>query len=91
MRELLGQFGGRVFTLNVTNGYPEFKKVDLGEIFSRDWIRGGRIRFVPNPDVEASRGEASAVFGHLSYLKNAGQVHEWAIVIEQGRDDNERR
>ncbi len=84
VRSLLAGFDGPVFILDVSNEYPDFQKVDLGAVFSRDWTRAGRIRFVPNPNVEASRGEASAVFGHLNYLKNAGQLKDWCLVVEEG-------
>ncbi len=61
------------------------KRVDLGEIFSLDWAKGTRrIRFVPNSNVEASKGEASAIFGHPNYLKNAGALRNWTIVVEEG-------
>jgi hypothetical protein len=85
VRELLSRWGGSVFVLDVTNEYPDFKRVDLGAVFSMDWNRGiKRIHFVPNPNVEASRGEASAIFGHLNYLKNADALKEWTLVIEEG-------
>jgi hypothetical protein len=84
VRALLSQFEGPVFVLDVSDEYPDFKKVDLGAVFSRNWSRAERIRFVPNPNVEASRGEASAVFGHLNYLKNAGELKDWCVVVEEG-------
>ncbi|HZW85163.1 MAG TPA: hypothetical protein VFE91_04595 [Nitrososphaerales archaeon] len=84
VNDLLGKYDGPAFILDVTNEYPGFERVDLGAIFSRDWTKGGRIRFVPNSNVEASRGEASAIFGHLNYLKNAGQLRDWALVVEEG-------
>lgn len=84
VRSLLSQFDGPVFILDVSNEYPDFQKVDLGAVFSRDWKRPGKIRFVPNSNVEASRGEASAVFGHLNYLKNAGELRDWCLVVEEG-------
>lgn len=84
-RELLSKWGGSAFILDVTDEYPDFKKVDLGAIFSMNWARADRrIRFVPNSNVEASRGEASAIFGHLNYLKNSGVLKDWVIVIEEG-------
>jgi hypothetical protein len=84
VRALLSEFEGPVFILDVSSEYPDFKKVDLGEVFSMKWDRPQRVRFVPNSNVEASKGEASAIFGHLNYLKNAGALREWAIVIEEG-------
>lgn len=85
VRELLSQWKGPVFILDVTDEYPDFRKVDLGRIFSMDWAKAaGRFRFVPNKNVEASKGEASAIFGHLNYLKSAGALSDWAIVIEEG-------
>jgi hypothetical protein len=85
VRELLSRWTGPAFILDVTDEYPDFKRVDLGKIFSMDWSKGGqRIRFVPNPNVEASKGEASAIFGHLNYLKNAGALRQWTLVVEEG-------
>ncbi len=84
VRALLSQFSGPVFILDVSDEYPDFKKVDLGEVFSMKWDRPQRVRFLPNPNVEASKGEASAIFGHLNYLKNAGALKDWIIVIEEG-------
>ena len=69
----------------MTDEYKELEKADLGAIFSRKRDRGGRFRFGSNPNVEASKGEASAIFGHLNYLKNAGELKQWVIVIEEGR------
>lgn len=85
VRELLSKWDGSAFILDVTNEYPDFRKVDLGAIFSANWERPGqRIRFVSNPNVEASKGEASAIFGQLNYLKNSGALREWVIVMEEG-------
>lgn len=84
VRELLSRWSGSVFILDVTNEYPDLGRVDLGQIFSRKWEKGGRFRFVSNPNVEASKGEASAIFSHLNYLKNAGALREWVIVVEEG-------
>ena len=84
VRDLLTRWGGPVFVLDVTDEYKELEKADLGALFSRKWDRGGRFRFVSNPNVEASKGEASAIFGHLNYLKNAGELKQWVIVIEEG-------
>lgn len=83
--DLLSRWMGPAFILDVTDEYPDFRRVDLGRIFSMDWSKGGqRIRFVPNPNVEASKGEASAIFGHLNYLKNAGALRERTLVVEEG-------
>ena len=85
LRELLSKWTGSVFILDVTNEYPDFRRVDLGKVFSMDWAGGSqRIRFVPNSNVEASKGEASAIFGHLNYLKSTGALKEWTIVVEEG-------
>jgi DNA helicase HerA-like ATPase len=85
VRDLLSKWEGSAFILDVTNEYPDFRKVDLGAIFGADWGKPGqRIRFVSNSNVEASRGEASAIFGQLNYLKNSGALRDWVIVIEEG-------
>ncbi len=85
VRELLSKWNGPAFVLDVTNEYQDLRRVDLGEIFSLDWARGTRrIRFVSNSNVEASKGEASAIFGHLNYLKSAGALRNWTLIIEEG-------
>jgi hypothetical protein len=88
VRELLSRWEGSAFVLDVTNEYAKgFKEVDFGGVFSTAlWKREGeRVRFVTNQEsVEAARGEASSIFGHLNYLKNAGQLREWVILIEEG-------
>ncbi|HEV2225685.1 MAG TPA: hypothetical protein VGR56_02640 [Nitrososphaerales archaeon] len=85
VKELLSRWTGPVFILDVTDEYPGFKRVDLGRIFSMGWSKSQqRIRFVPNPNVEASKGEASAIFGHLNYLKSAGELKDWTLVVEEG-------
>lgn len=86
VRELLSKWGGPAFILDVTNEYPEFRRVDLGAIFGMKWEAPThkRIRFVSNPNVEASREEASAIFGHLNYLKSTGALKDWTLVIEEG-------
>lgn len=85
VRELLSEWDGSAFILDVTNEYPDFRKVDLGAVFGADWDKPHqRIRFVSNPNVEASRGEASAIFGQLNYLKNSGALKDWVIVVEEG-------
>ena len=85
VRELLSKWTGSAFVLDVTNEYPDFKKVDLGDIFSANWGRPNQqIRFISNSNVEASKGEASAIFGQLNYLKNSGALKDWVIVVEEG-------
>ncbi len=34
--------------------------------------------------IEASKGEASAIFGRLNYLKSAGALRDWTLVVEEG-------
>ena len=89
VRQLLSKWTGSVFVLDVNKEYPDFDQVDLGGIFSTAlWKREDqRIRFVTNQESkEAARGEASSIFGHLNYLKNAGQLHNWVIVVEEGHN-----
>ena len=87
LKSLLSQWSGSAFVLDVTNEYPDFKEVDFGGVFSTSlWQKESqRVRFVTNQEsVEAARGEASSIFGHLNYLKNAGKLREWVIVVEEG-------
>lgn len=89
VKDLLSKWSGSVFVLDVNKEYPDFDQVDFGGIFSTAlWKREGqRIRFVTNQESkEAARGEASSIFGHLNYLKNAGQLHKWVIVVEEGHN-----
>ena len=97
VKELLARWEGNVFVLDVTNPdltkktgeYPEFRRVDFGEVFSTAlWKRDHeRVRFLTNQESkEAARGEASTIFGHLNYLKNAGLLRDWVIVVEEGHN-----
>jgi hypothetical protein len=55
----------------------------LGAFFSLNWRKEGqRVRFVPNPNVEASKGEAIAIFGHLDFVMHSGDLKQWALVVE---------
>jgi GTPase SAR1 family protein len=89
LKGLLSQWSGSAFVLDVTNEYgPKktengkmieegFREADFGGVFSTSlWQKvGQRVRFVTNQEsVEAARGEASSIFGHLNYLKNAGKL-----------------
>lgn len=91
VRELLSKWKGSAFVLDVRGDeYPELKRIDLGKVFSMDWERENqRMRFVPNSNPQAALGEASAIFGHLNYLKNAGVLKNWVIVVEEGHRFNE--
>jgi hypothetical protein len=85
VKDLLSQFGGNVFILDVSGEYTEFKDVDLGKFFSVNWGREGlRIRFVPNSNVEISRAEAATIFSHLNFVKNSGALKDWCLVVEEG-------
>jgi hypothetical protein len=85
VKDLLSQFGGNVFILDVSGEYTEFKDVDLGKFFSVNWRREGlRIRFVPNSNVEISRAEAATIFSHLNFVKNSGALKDWCLVVEEG-------
>ena len=45
IRNLLSQYQGNAFILDVSNEYPDFEKVDLGRLFGLKWNRAGqRIR-----------------------------------------------
>ena len=73
VRSLLESWLGNVFLFDVANEYVGLKTVDLGRFFSLNWKREGqRVRFVPNANLEASRGEAVAVFSHLNFVMHSG-------------------
>jgi hypothetical protein len=85
LKQLLAQWQGNVFLLDVSDEYGSLRKLGLGKIFSLDWSKPNqRVRFVPSSNVEASRGEASAVFGHLNFVKSSGNLKEWCLVVEEG-------
>lgn len=85
VKDLLSQFGGNVFVLDVSGEYNEFKDVDLGKFFSVAWRKEDlRIRFVPNSNVEISKAEAATIFSHLNFVKNSGVLKNWCLVIEEG-------
>jgi AAA domain len=95
LKALLAQWSGNVFLLDVANEYPELKPLDLGQFFSLNWKREGqRVRFVPNANLEASKGEAVAIFGHLNFVMHSGDLRNWALVVEEahrfGGDPNLR-
>jgi hypothetical protein len=87
LKSLISRWTGSVFVLDVTGEYPEFNEVGFVGVFSTPtWQKDNqRVRFVTNQEsVEAARGEASSIFGHLNYLKNAGKLKKWVIVVEEG-------
>ncbi|MDG6967596.1 MAG: DUF87 domain-containing protein [Nitrososphaerota archaeon] len=85
VKSLLSQFAGNVFLLDVAGEYTEFKDVDLGKFFSIGWGKEDqKVRFIPNPNVEISKAEASTVFSHLNFIKNSGALKNWCLVIEEG-------
>ena len=85
-RNLLAAWPGSVFVMDVGQvDYPELRRVDLGRFYSIDWKHENqRLRFVPNPNVEISRAEAAAVFSHLNFIKNGGELKSWVTVVEEG-------
>ena len=96
VKNLLSHWGGSAFVLDVTSPegkktgeYPEFRTVDFGDVFSTAlWKRENeRVRFLTNQESkDAARGEASSIFGHLNYLKSAGFLRNWVVVIEEGHN-----
>jgi hypothetical protein len=56
VKELLAGWTGNVFLLDVRDEYKDFAEVDLGKFFSLKWeCENQRIRFVPNPNKEATK------------------------------------
>jgi hypothetical protein len=85
VKDLLSQFGGNVFVLDVSGEYNEFKDVDLGGFFALKWERPDqKVRFSPNPNVEISKAEAATIFSHLNFVKNSGALKNWCLVVEEG-------
>jgi hypothetical protein len=69
----------------VRDEYRELSQIDLGKFFSLRWERQNqRIRFVPSPNREASRGEGTAIFAHLIFVMGSGALKDWAVIIEEG-------
>jgi len=87
VRSLVSEWEGNTFILDVRGDeYPEFEAIDLGAVFSERLWKGKdrRVRFISNSNADAAKGEASAIFGHLNFLKNTGLLKNWLIVIEEG-------
>ena len=86
MKRLLAEWPGSAFVMDVAQvDYPDFKEVDLGGFYAIKWGRENqRLRFVPNPNVEISKAEAAAVFSHLNFVKNGGELKSWVMVVEEG-------
>lgn len=85
VRQLLSEFSGNVFLLDVSDEYPDFKKVDLAAFYSVNWSKPGqKIRLVPNKEVEISKIEASMIFAKLNFELHSGSLKDWCIVIEEG-------
>ncbi|MGD0318941.1 MAG: hypothetical protein ABSB56_04535 [Nitrososphaerales archaeon] len=85
VKELLKGWKGNVFLIDVRDEYRELSQIDLGKFFSLRWERQNqRIRFVPSPNREASRGEGTAIFAHLIFVMGSGALKDWAVIIEEG-------
>lgn len=85
VKQLLSEFSGDVFLLDVSDEYTDFKRVDLSEFYGVKWSKPGqRIRLVPNKEVEISKIEASMIFAKLNFELHSGALRDWCIVIEEG-------
>ena len=84
VKDLLSHYEGSVFMIDVAGEYADLKSVDLGKFFAVDWGHRGRMRFLPNPNVEISRAEAATIFSHLNFVKNSGSLKDWCLVVEEG-------
>lgn len=85
IRNLLKEYRGNAFILDVSNEYKEFDQLDLGKIFSLRWSREGqKVRFVTDPNPDISKVEAATIFPRLAFEMHAGSLKEWLIVIEEG-------
>ena len=86
VKSILGRWSQDVCILliDVADEYQMLQKVDLGQFFGIKWdIRGQRLRFVPNSNLEISRAEAGAIFSHLNLIKQSGALKNWVIVVEE--------
>lgn len=84
VKELLSQFQGNVFLLDVNDEYKDLRQLDLGEFFGLKWGKPDqRVRFVSHANTEISKAEAATIFSHLNYVKNGGELKDWTIVIEE--------
>jgi hypothetical protein len=85
MKELLTNWKGNVFLMDVRDEYRELSQIDLGRFFSLRWEgENQRARFVPSPNREASRGEGTAIFAHLIFVMGSGALKDWTVIIEEG-------
>jgi len=69
-----------------------FKKIDVGDVFKINWEKGGRLRVVPNPNVEVSKAEVDLILSSLNMNKlnefnpdilPSGVLSKWIIVIDE--------
>lgn len=85
VKRLLSEFSGNVFLLDVSDEYPDFRRVDLGGFYSVNWSKPGqRVRLVPNKEVEVSKVEASMIFARLNFELHSGALKDWCLIIEEG-------
>ena len=72
--------------------FKGFKKIDVGDVFKIDWEKGGRLRIVPNPNVEVSKVEVDLILSSLNMNKltnfnpdilPSGILSNWIIVIDE--------
>ena len=85
IRNLLKQYEGNAFILDVSNEYVEFERLDLGRLFSLKWTKPGqRVRFVTDSNPDISKVEAATIFPRLAYEMHAGGLKDWLLIFEEG-------
>lgn len=86
VKQLLSEFSGNVFLLDVSDEYRDFKRLDCpGGVYSVNWSKPDqKVRLVPNKEVEISKIEASMIFAKLNFELHSGSLKDWCLVIEEG-------
>ena len=73
-----------LFILDVSDEYSAYaEKIGLGEFFNINWNKNQHLRFVPNPNIQICKAQASTIFSHLNFLKSSGQLKNAIIIIEE--------
>jgi len=76
---------GSVFVLDVSDEYPDFERIGLGDFFGYDWAKGGRIRYVPTNALSAT-AEGESVLMQVAMLMRepSKPLASWILIVEEG-------
>lgn len=89
IRELIKDWPGPVFALDVKGVDYDFERLDLGRISSYDWASAAdarRLRFAPSAEISA-QAESEAVLQLLSLvmLQSGKPLRNWTVILEEGQ------